>query len=54
MNVPFSAEENPGTYEDALFAKWLLARRMKLGEPVAEEQKTSNAKPSPSETGSTS
>ena len=46
--------QSPGAYEEALFAKWRLARRTKLSQPIDEEQKTSNAKPSPSETGSTS
>jgi len=54
MIVPSNVEKSPGEYEEALFAKWLLNRRMKLRQPVAEDQKTSSANPSPSETGSTS
>jgi hypothetical protein len=54
MMVPSRVDQSPGAYEEALFAKWLLARRAKLSQPIDEGQKTSNAEPNPSETGSTS
>ena len=49
-----SSGDSPGAYEDALFAKWLSTRRMKLAQPSADEQKIPSAKPNPSEPGSTS
>jgi hypothetical protein len=45
--------ESPGAYEDALFAKWLSTRRIKLAQPGADEQKIPSARPNPSESGRT-
>lgn len=54
MNAPSNLERSLASYENVLFAKWLSARRSRLGQPIVDEQKVPSAKSNPSEPGSTS
>ena len=43
MNVPSTSEKARGAHEDALFAKWLSARKLRLSQQIVTDHQSSDA-----------